>query len=105
MLQRNSTSSQEIVMKVRKIFGAVIASVTLAPMAAFAGGGDELSKEWLASLKSTKSVQEVRAELEQPPLIIGQRYPVDQVGAVKSERLRAEVKAEMLKYGTPVVGA
>lgn len=91
-------------MKVRKIFGAVIASVALAPMAAFAGGGDELSKEWLASLKSTESVQEVRAGLDKLPLI-GERYPVDEIGATRPERSRAEVKAELDKYGPPVVGA
>jgi hypothetical protein len=92
-------------MNVKKIFSAVIASVALSPVAAFADAGDELSQQWLASLKSTVSVQEVRAELSKPPLIVGQRYPVDEVGAVHSERSRAEVKAELAKYGAPVVGA
>ena len=82
----------------------MILSVALAPIAAFADSGDESAREWLASLKSTRSAQEVRAELDKSPLIIGQRYPVD-VRAAEPDRSRAEVKAELVKYGMPVVGA
>lgn len=93
-------------MNVKNILSAALASLAIAPIAAFADGGDQLSQQWLASLKSTRSVEEVRAELAtQPPLIVGQRYPVDQAGTVSPERSRAEVKAELAKHGAAVVGA
>jgi hypothetical protein len=96
---------QEIVMNVKKMIGAVIASVAIAPIAAFADSGDEMWQEQLASLKSNRTAAEVKADLAKSPLIVGQRYPVDEVGAVKSERSRAEVKAEVAKNGMPVIGA
>ena len=92
-------------MNVKKMIGAVIASVAISPIAAFADSGDEMWQEQLASLKSKRTAAEVQADLAKPPLIVGQRYPVEEVGAVKSERSRAEVKAEVVKYGMPVIGA
>jgi len=96
---------QEIVMNAKKILTAVIVSAAIAPFAAFADSGDEMWQQQLASLKSNRTAAEVQADLAKPPLIVGQRYPVDEDGAVKSERTRAEVRAEVIKYGTPVVGA
>lgn len=92
-------------MNVNKILSAVIVSVAIVPISAFADSGDEVWQEQLASLKSTRTAAEVRADLAKAPLIVGQRYPAYEVDAVKSERSRVEVKAELVKYGMPVVGA
>jgi ABC-type glycerol-3-phosphate transport system substrate-binding protein len=92
-------------MKAVKLIGAAVAALALSPLAAFAGGGDEASKQWLESLQSTRSVQEVRAEARAAK-DYGQRHPVEvQVAAEPSSRSRAEVKAELAKYGVRIVGA
>jgi hypothetical protein len=105
LLQWNSTQLQEIAMNVKKIFGAVIVSVAIAPLAAFADSGDEMWQQQLASLKSNRTAAETRADLAKPALIDGQRYPVHNAVAVQAERSRAEVKADLAKYGAPVIGA
>lgn len=91
-------------MKAVKLIGAAVAALALSPLAALAGGGDEQSKQWLASLKSTRSVQEVRAEGREVQQY-GQRHPVEVMKAAEATRSRAEVKAELAKYGLRAVGA
>lgn len=92
-------------MNPKKLLGAVIASIALSPVAAFADPGDELLQEWLASDKGSRTRAEVRADLARPPLIEGQRYPLDRVDGAERKRTRADVKAELAKHGPAVAGA
>jgi hypothetical protein len=93
-------------MKSKQLLNAAVAVLALSPFVAFAGGGDERSKEWLASFKSTRTVEEVRAEAK-GALLSGERHPVEVISVNLAEpmRSRAEVKAELAKHGTPRVGA
>ena len=92
-------------MKAKRLIHAAAAVLAFFPLAAFAGGGDEASKQWLESLPSTRSAQEVRAEARAAKEY-GQRHPVEeQVAAEPTSRSRAEVKAELAKYGVRNVGA
>jgi hypothetical protein len=89
----------------KQLIRAAVTVPALSPLAAFADGGDEASKQWLESLQSTRSVQDVRAEARAAEEH-GQRHPVEvQVAAEPSTRSRAEVKAELAKYGVRSVGA
>ena len=92
-------------MKARQLIRAAVTVLAFSPLAAFADGGDEVSKQWLESLQSTRSVQEVRAEARAVEEY-GQRHPVEvQVAAEPGSRSRAEVKADLAKYGVRSVGA
>lgn len=92
-------------MNAKRLIRAAVTVLAFAPLAAFADGGDEASKQWLESLQSTRSVQEVRAEARAAEQY-GQRHPVEvQVAAEPSSRSRAEVKADLAKYGVRSVGA
>jgi len=90
-------------MKTKQLIGAAAALLAFSPLAAFAGGGDQDSKQWLATLKSTRSVQEVRAEARQAK-DYGQLHPVE-VQMSSGSVSRAEVKAELAKFGVRAVGA
>ncbi len=91
-------------MKSQRLLNAALAVVALSPLAAFADAGDEPSKQWLASLKSTRSVQEVRAEAQRLPHLSDQ-HPVEAAVPAESTRSRAEVRAELAKHGVRNVGA
>ena len=92
-------------MKARQLIRAAVTVLAFSPLAALADGGDEVSKQWLESLQSTRSVQEVRAEARAVEEY-GQRHPVEvQVAAEPGSRSRAEVKADLAKYGVRSVGA
>jgi len=95
---------QEIVMKAKQLIGAAVAVFALAPFAASADSADEASKEWFAAQKSTRSVQEVRAEGKGLPHLSDQ-HPVAAIESAGSTRSRAEVRNDLAKYGAPMVGA
>jgi ABC-type glycerol-3-phosphate transport system substrate-binding protein len=96
---------KELKMNAKRLIHAAVTVLAFSPLAAFAGGGDEASKQWLQSLQSTRSVHEVRAEARAAEEF-GQRHPVEvQVAAEPSSRSRAEVKADLAKYGVRSVGA
>ena len=91
-------------MNAKRLIGAAAALLAFSPLAAFAGGGDQDSKQWLATLKSTRSVQEVRAEARQAK-DYGQLHPVEVQVSSGSAVSRAEVRADLAKYGVRAVGA
>jgi hypothetical protein len=96
---------KELEMNAKRLIRATVTVLALSPLAALADGGDEASKQWLQSLQSTRSVQEVRAEAHAVQQF-GQRHPVEvQVAAEPTSRSRAEVKAELARYGVRRVGA
>ncbi len=96
--------SKELKMKAKRLIRAAVAVLAFSPLAAVAGGGDEASKQWLQSLQSTRSVEEVMAEARATPQF-GQRHPVEVQMAAEPSRSRAAVKAELAKYGVRSVGA
>jgi len=91
-------------MNAKQLLSASIAVLALSPIAALADAGDEESKRWLDSLQSTRTVEEVRAEARNLPSL-GQRHPVEVQVSVPSTQTRAEVRAELARYGVPHVGA
>ncbi len=91
-------------MNTKRLLAASIAVLALSPFAAFADAGDEESKQWLASLQSTRTVEEVRAEARNLPLL-GQLHPVEVQPSAPSTLSRDEVRAELARYGVPQVGA
>jgi hypothetical protein len=90
--------SQEIIMKAKQLTSATIAVIALSPFAAFAGGGDQGAKEWLDSLKSTRSAEEVRAEAREV-------RPTGQFHPAESTRTREEVRTELTTYPAEMIGA
>jgi hypothetical protein len=95
----------EIIMNAKRIVTATVAAIALSPFAAFADAGDEASKQWLDSLQSTRTVEEVRAEARNRPSL-GQLHPVEvQASAPPSTVTRAEVRAELARHGVPRLGA
>jgi len=92
-------------MNTKKLLRTSIAVLALSPFAAFADAGDEASKQWLISLQSTRTVEEVRAEARNRPSL-GQLHPVEvQASAPPSTVTRAEVRAELARHGASHVGA
>lgn len=99
-------------MKTQQFLKTAVAVLALSPLAAFAfaggggggGGGDEGSRQWLNSLKSTRTVQEVRAEAR-VARNYGERHPVEVELAPESTRSRAEIRADLAMYGVPMIGA
>ena len=91
-------------MNARELISAAVAVLAFSPLAAIAGGADEGSKDWFASLKSTRSVQEVRAEARSR-MDYGQQHPVEVAKREESARSRAEVKADLARHGVQAVGA
>ena len=84
-------------MNATKLLIATAAAIAIAPFAAQAAPGDETSQVWLASIKSTKTVADVRAGLDMLPLI-GEQHPAE-ISAAESTRSRAEVKEELAQSG------
>ncbi len=73
-----------------KLLIATVAVFAIAPMTAQADPGDEIAQAWLASIKSTKTVAEVRAQTRNLPRW-GQKHPVE-LREFASSRTREEVK-------------
>jgi hypothetical protein len=104
--------NQEFIMKTKQLLNVAVVALVLSPLSAFAfnggggggGGGDEGSRQWLNSLKSTRTVQEVRAEARLARNY-GERHPVEVELAPESTRSRAEVRADLAMYGVPMIGA
>jgi hypothetical protein len=103
-LDRLTPTTLEMNMNTKRLLAASIAVLALSPFAAFADAGDEESKQWLASLQSTRTVEEVRAEARNLPLL-GQLHPVEVQPSAPSTLSRDEVRAELARYGVPQVGA
>lgn len=78
-------------MNAKKLLRTSIAVLALSPLAAFADAGDEESKQWLDSLQSTRTVEEVRAEARNLPSL-GQLHPVELQTSTPSMVTRAEVR-------------
>lgn len=91
-------------MNTKKLLRTSIAVLALSPFAAFADAGDEASKQWLDSLQSTRTVEEVRAEARNRPSL-GQLHPVEVETRAPSTVTRAEVRAELARHGVSHVGA
>jgi len=103
-LNRPTSTNLEMNMNAKQLLTASIAVLALSPFAAFADAGDEESKQWLDSLQSTRSVEEVRAEARNLPLL-GQLHPVEVQPSAPSTLTRDAVRAELARYGVPQVGA
>jgi hypothetical protein len=95
----------EIPMKAKRLLALPFAALTLMPLTALADGGDREARQWLASLQSTRSAQEVRAEAQQRLPKFGDRHPVEVTASSEPTRSRAEVRAELAEYGARHVGA
>ena len=92
-------------MNAKRLLTATIAAVALSPLAAFAeGGASQESQAWLASIKSTKSVAEVRAGLDELPQY-GQLHPVELQTPAGTMLTRAQVLQQLATLGTIRVGA
>jgi hypothetical protein len=91
-------------MNVKQLLSATVFAFALSPLAAFAES-DIAAKDaaWLASLKSTRTVAEVRAEID-PSVSYGQLHPVE-LQQAQSTRSREEVRHELAEFGTIRVGA
>ncbi len=63
-------------MNAKKLLIATAAAIAITPFAAYAEPGDEIAQAWLASIKSTKTVAEVRAQTRNLPRL-GQKHPVE----------------------------
>ena len=92
-------------MKANRLLALPIAAFALTPLAALADGGQEDSAQWLASLQSTRSVQEVRAEVPQRLPQFGDQHPVELTVTSEATRSRAEVRAELAEHGVRMVDA
>jgi hypothetical protein len=90
-------------MNAKNLLRTAIAALALSPFAAFAEG-DEDSKQWLDSLRSTRTVEEVRAEARNLPSL-GQLHPVEVQASAPSTVTRAEVRAELARHGVLQFGA
>jgi hypothetical protein len=95
----------EIQMKAKRLLALPIAAFALMPLAALADGGQEDSAQWRESLHSTRSVQEVRAEVPQRLPQFGDQHPVERAATPESTRSRAEVRAEVAEQGVRMIGA
>lgn len=73
-----------------KLLIAAAAAFAIAPFTAKADPGDEIAQAWLASIKSTKTVAEVRVQTRNLPRL-GQKHPVE-VREFAATRTRDEVK-------------
>jgi hypothetical protein len=91
-------------MKSKQLLNVTIAALALSPLAAFAGGGDEQAKQWLDSLVNTSTTQEVRIG-RQPAVELSDQHPIEVAAPARSTASRGDVKAELARYGQPVVGA
>ena len=91
-------------MKAKQLISATSAVIALSPFAAFAGGGDQGAKEWMDSLKSTRSAEEVRAEAREVRST-GQLHPVELAHPAESTRTREEVRTELTTYPAEMIGA
>ncbi len=92
-------------MKAKRLLALPIAAFTMLPLTALADGGDAEAGKWLDSLHSARSVQEVRAEARQMPLPTGDLHPVELSDWSDATRTRAEVRAELARYGVQNEGA
>ncbi len=92
-------------MNIKQLLTATVAALALSPLAAFAeGGASAESQAWLASIKSTQSVAEVRAGLADLPLYVEQ-HPVEVEQHFTTMLTREQVKQELATYGVIHVGA
>lgn len=91
-------------MNAKQLIGAAVTVLALSPLAAIAGGGDEASRQWLDSLQSTRTTEDVRAEARNLPSY-GQQHPIEVQSVVASTITRAEVEADLARYGVEMVGA
>ena len=92
-------------MTIKQILTATVVTVALSPFPAYPeGGGSAESQAWLASLKSTLSVAEVRAGLDQF-VPYGEQHPVEVEQPSKSMLTREQVKQDLANYGVIRVGA
>lgn len=91
-------------MNVKQLLSIAAIAVAFSPLAARAES-DIAAKDqaWLASLKSTKTVAEVRAELDHL-VHYGQQHPVE-LQANESTLTREQVKRELAESGVIRVGA
>ncbi len=90
-------------MNAKQLLNTSIAVLALTPFTAFAEG-DEESKQWLDSLQSMRTVEEVRAEARNLPSL-GQLHPVELQTSASSTVTRAEVRAELARHGVSRFGA
>ncbi len=92
-------------MNVKQLLSATVFAFALSPLAAFAES-DIAAKDqaWLASLKSTRTVAEVRGEIDPSVLQYGQLHPVE-LQQAQSTLSREEVRHELAEFGTIRVGA
>lgn len=92
-------------MKIKQLLTATLSALALSPLAAYAeGGASAESQAWLASIKSTLSVAEVRAGLDEHPLYV-ELHPVEVEQTFRTMLTREQVKQELTAYGTIHVGA
>jgi hypothetical protein len=103
--------NQEFIMKTKQLLNVAVVALVLSPLSAFAfngggggGGDDQGSRKWLDSLKSTRTVAEVRAEAR-GARNYGERHPIEVEVASDATRSRAEVRADLAMYGVPMIGA
>lgn len=92
-------------MKTKRLLALPVAAMGLVPLTALAEGGQDNSKQWLDSLQSTRSVQEVRAEIPQGLPQRGDLHPVEITVVPEVMRTSEEVRAELAKYGKGIAGA
>ncbi len=92
-------------MKTKRLLALPIAAFALAPFAAWADAGHDESRQWIESLHSKHSVQEVRAEALQRLPTFGKGHPVEVVDAAEPTRSRADVRSEQAHYGPSEIGA
>lgn len=92
-------------MNVKQLLSATVFAFALSPLAAFAESDIAARDQaWLASLKSTRTVAEVRAEIDPSALQYGEHHPVELQQAA-STLTREEVKRELAEFGVIHVGA
>ena len=92
-------------MKAKRLLALPIAALALTPLAALADGGQEDSAQWRESLQSTRTVQEVRAEVPQRLPQFGDQHPVELAVTPEATRSRADVRAELAEHGVRMIGA
>lgn len=92
-------------MKTKRLLALPVAAMAFVPLTALAEGGQDDSRLWLDSLQSSRSVQEVRAEIPQRLPQHGDLHPVEITVASEAMRTRDEVRAELAEYGKGIAGA
>jgi hypothetical protein len=95
-------------MNIKQLLSTTVLAFALSPLAAYAES-DIAAKDhaWLDSLRtlqSTRTVAEVRAEIDPSVLYYGDHHPVDFQNA-QSTLTREQVKNELAEFGTIRVGA